>query len=92
MPKNPGREELIQRVPVKIKNIPDAMDFTHRVVKHPRAIPGNGRRRAYAGFLPDRLKHSRNGIPDTRRNYTGNTSSARERPGAGAGCGGGKER
>jgi len=92
MPKNPGREELIQRVPVKIKNIPDAMDFTHRIVKHPCAIPENVRRRAYASFLPDRLKHSRTGIPDTRKNYTGNTSSDRERPGAGAGCGGGKER
>jgi hypothetical protein len=88
MPENPGQEELIQKIPVKKKNVPDVKDFVHRVVKHPCAIPGNGKSRAYAGFSHTRFKQSKNDIPDTRRNYSGSTSSAHKWPGAGAGCGG----
>ncbi len=88
MTKNPGREELIRKIPVNRKNIHDAMDFAHREVKPSCAIPGNDHNRAYARISHDRCTHPGNCIPNTRRNYTGNASSGNYQPGTGAGYGG----
>jgi hypothetical protein len=89
MPKNPGQEELVERIPVRKKITPDPVEFTRNPAIKPCVITGNGRSRADTGFSPTQFEYGRTSIPEPSGNYSGSTSSAGGRPGGGTGwCGG----